>query len=251
MDKTYREELAQAIGEIEQLMRDNFKSNGTPIPFTYGSQMYDLRNRQARVSVIDRITDDYVRQHAEFNDAAKSAYYARGGSGEGPATVPVDSALLDRLADVLLYEELTDENPHKVANNEYPILSEIQMERRKFGARGSENTNMRGEVALNTDDDIDDAASRHHSGVGSQLATDGKVYRYPIRRTRSKQELIFLDTNTKVQNQRRAEQYIKDTTPGKVERYNLYDNGGELAPSFVDCVGTVKRLREAGVISAY
>lgn len=161
-----------------------------------------------------------------------------------------DAAQLERLTDYILREELTDPDAHKSAHNEYPILSEIQMERRRFGARGNEDTNMRGEVALNIGDDIDDSASRHHSGVGSQLATDGKTHRYPIRRTRSKQEQIFVDENTKIRNKRRAEQYKKDTAPSKITKYKVKENGGELLPSFVNCVGTVDRIkREASVIN--
>lgn len=214
MNKTYREELAQAIGEIEGLMRENFKSNGTPIPFTYGGQTYDLRNRQARVSVIDRITDDYVRQHGEFNDAAKSAYYARGGTGEGPATVPVDYALLDRLADVLLYEELTDENPHKVAHAEYPFMSEWQLDLRR---------------------------ERESVEVADTEGADGKSYRQPTRRKRNGYETWYVDHHAKGRNKERQEQYRKDTAPGAVTTYNLYETGGVLSDEFVNCSGLGKR----------
>lgn len=37
---------------------------------------------------------------------------------------------LDRLATLCLYEEVTDRNEHKIAHNDYPIMSERQQERR-------------------------------------------------------------------------------------------------------------------------
>lgn len=215
MDKTYREELAQAIGEIEQLMRDNFKSNGTPIPFTYGNHTYDLRKRQARVSVIDRIADDYVRQHAEFNDAAKRAYYARGGSGEGPATVPVDSALLDRLADVILYEELTDTSKNKMTREEYPIMSEYQEDRRR-------------------DNEYADVLAESYDSNGVNHAK-------PERRHRTERDNRFVEKEARTKNRARKAQYLKDTSPGAVVTYNLYETGGILADEFVNCTGLGKR----------
>jgi len=188
----------------------------------------NIADRTERMATVQALIDRYINDHG----------------------APPDPAQLERLTDYILREELTDPNLHKVLHNEYPILSETQLERRRFGARGSEESNMRGEVSLSTGDDIDDSASRQHSGVGSQLATDGKTYRYPIRRTRSKQEQIFIDENTKIRNKRRAKQYKRDTAPGEIQRYNLFENGGEVLPSFVSCIGIVERVkREASVVN--
>lgn len=187
----------------------------------------NIADRTERMAAVQALIDRYIEENGEVPDRAQ----------------------LERLTDYVLREELTDPNLHKVLHNEYPFLSETQLERRRFGARGSEDSNMRGEVSLNIGDDIDDSESRQHSGVGSQLATDGKTYRYPIRRTRSKQEQIFLDENTKIRNKRRAKQYKKDTAPGEVMRYNLFENGGEVLPSFVSCVGIAERVKqEASVV---
>lgn len=44
-----------------------------------------------------------------------------------------DSTQLDRLASLILRDELTDKNEHKMAQQEYPLLSDRQQERRHRG----------------------------------------------------------------------------------------------------------------------
>jgi hypothetical protein len=64
--------------------------------------------REVRKAAIDRLLESY------FAHSLK---------------VP-DSKQLDKLSDLMLREELRDPDPYKVQHNEYPILSERQMERR-------------------------------------------------------------------------------------------------------------------------
>lgn len=61
-----------------------------------------------RIIKIASITEDY------FEQVGKS----------------MDSSLLDRLTDIILYDDLTNQNPHKMSTDEYPIMSERQEKRR-------------------------------------------------------------------------------------------------------------------------
>lgn len=196
-------------------MRDNFKANETPISFTYGVQTYDLRNRQARVTVAGLISDDYAWHHAEFNHTVKAAYYSGGGGGEGPVTVPVDSALLDRLSDILLYEELTDTSKNKMTREEYPIMSEHQENRRRD--------------------------SEYAEVLADSYDSNGVNQAKPERRHRTERDNRFVEKEARTKNRARKAQYLKDTSPGAVVTYNLYDTGGVLSDEFVDCSGLGKR----------
>lgn len=141
-----------------------------------------IADRQERMVAVDSLINEYVRDTGE---------------------VPV-GAQLERLTNAILMEELTDPNNHKVAHNEYPILSDIQMSRRQMGRRGSEATNMNGEVGAQ---------------AASSVSTSGQDYRYPSRRTRTKEENMTVDMKAKIRNKERAEQYKKDSSPGMVYRY--------------------------------
>jgi hypothetical protein len=88
---------------------------------------------------------------------------------------------LERLTDDILYEELTDTDPDKMTNNEYPIMSERQEERRHNN-----------ETSL---------CEAEHVG------TDGRNYRKPVRRKRNIDELIFIDNHAKIRNRDRKHQY--------------------------------------------
>lgn len=66
---------------------------------------------QGRIAAVKRMTDAYVACR-----------------GERPAV-----AQLDRLASLILRDELTDMNEHKMTQQEYPLLSERQQERRHQG----------------------------------------------------------------------------------------------------------------------
>jgi hypothetical protein len=129
--------------------------------------------RAERMRLIGALIDEYVAS-----------------TGERP-----DGAELDRLANAVLHEELTDPSVWKAKHAEYPFFSEIQLERR---------TNR---------DDREEAASLE--------ATDGKCYRKPTRRKRSPKENAFMDRTVKSRNKQRREQYRKDTRPGEVITYNI------------------------------
>lgn len=64
--------------------------------------------RQARFAAIEQLTEEYI----EATDRRP------------------DPAMLDRLATLCLYEEITDPHPDKMARDEYPIMSDTQEEER-------------------------------------------------------------------------------------------------------------------------
>ncbi|MCG7407712.1 hypothetical protein MH117_09775 [Paenibacillus sp. ACRRX] len=157
-----------------------------------------IEDRDERMTAVQALIDEYITQ-----------------IGEKP-----DGTILEQLTDYILREELTDDNPHKVTHNEYPFLSRMQLERRQFGQRGSQDSNIGGESSLDSFHTYD---------------ADGRNHRYPARRKLTEHEQLFVDQYTKIRNKARAEQYKLDTSPGAVLAYNLYDTGGELTQEFVAC----------------
>lgn len=145
---------------------------------------------------------------------------------------------LEMLADYMLYEELTDGDPYKVQREEYPILSDLQLRRRRFGRA---NSNMRGEISLDVVSGEQETSGQHSSEL-AYLAVDGKSYRYPIRRTRSLKEMMYVDKRTKIRNRARRKRYNAFIRPSKITKYNVADR--PLTPSFVDCVGIADRWRK-------
>ena len=65
--------------------------------------------RQARFAAIEQLTDEYIEA-----------------TGRRP-----DPAMLDRLATLCLYEEITDHHPDKMSREEDAVMSERQYDRRK------------------------------------------------------------------------------------------------------------------------
>jgi hypothetical protein len=128
--------------------------------------------REVRIGKINSLIEEYF-----------------GKTGEMPDTVA-----LERLADLVLYEELTDDDRMKVRNNEYPFLSETQLARRQEGLHARGGTS--GEVPLSAAD-----------SVGS----DGKSYGIPTRRERNKRENRFVDKEAKIRNKERKHNYTEFT----------------------------------------
>jgi hypothetical protein len=107
------------------------------------------------------------------------SYYAK--TGEMP-----DGKQLEKLADLCLYEELTDSNPDKMTANEYPFMSEYQFDRR----------------------------DSRESSVGEAIdnsAADGRKHYKPTRRTRSDYENRFVDKKAKARNKERKRTYAEFT----------------------------------------
>jgi hypothetical protein len=119
--------------------------------------------------------------------ALAEEYFAK--AGEMP-----DGVALERMADLCLWEELTDNDRMKVRNNEYPFFSETQLARRQEGVHARSGTS--GEVPLS---------------AAESIGTDGKSYAVPTRRERNSRENRFVDKEAKIRNKERKHNYTEFT----------------------------------------
>lgn len=133
-------------------------------------------------------------------EALTEEYYAK--TGELP-----DGKALERLADLCLYEELTDDDRMKVRNNEYPFLSETQLARRQEGKHVRKD-GVSGEVPLTAADSV---------GI------DGRNHSVPKRRERNTRENRFVDKEAKIRNKERKEKYDEFTKVQPVEIRHVSD----------------------------
>jgi hypothetical protein len=113
-------------------------------------------------------------------------------TGEWP-----DAVALERLADLCLHEELTDPNPDKMTDEEYPFMGEHQFDRR----------------------------DNRESVVGSDIdnsPADGRKHLKPTRRTRTDYENKFVNKKAKIRNKERKKEYNEFTKvqPVVVRRLN-------------------------------
>lgn len=186
--------------------------------FIYKGAAYDVyHDRHARIMAIDHVSADYLRDCTEEDRS-------------------IEPVLLERLADAILYEELTDTSSAKATREEYPFLSDTQLARRRSGRHTRRTGVGRGETSIEM---YESGSEKHHIGGGAYLSTDGRDYRIPIQRTRSINELIAIDENTVSRNKERAAQYRKDTAAGRCVTYT----DGMLSPEFVACRGLGERWR--------
>ncbi|MGE9877946.1 hypothetical protein [Bacillus velezensis] len=153
----------------------------------------------------ETITEMYTRTKAgkmtrqeriEAITALSDAYFDS--TGEHP-----EQSALERMANLVLYEELSDSHPDKVARTEYPIMSDEQLARRKEGKHRKKNDNPRIEVPLS---------------IGQNFGTDGKNHSYPVRRQRSERESAYVDKASLSKNKSRRRKYrkfISGKSPGQ------------------------------------
>lgn len=129
--------------------------------------------REVRMVKIEQLTEDY---------------YAK--TGEMP-----DEKTLERLADLCLYEELTDTDRMKVRNNEYPFLSEHQFEERHNGEASFK--------------------------LSEEHGVDGRNHKPPTRRDRTGYENRLVDKKARARNKERQRKYNEFTRAQPVISYNL------------------------------
>lgn len=167
---TYKERLQ---ADYERIRADT-KSGALPLP--------------QRMDEIQQATDRYALAHAEEYDAAVA-------EGRSPGTVPIpfkDTGLLHNLADLCMDEYLRWSHPDKMTIVEYPVMSFTQRQER-----------LKDEI--NTDfSDEDDNTNDNHVRINAYLATDGKSYRYPKRRTKDIGELIAEDYRKSSEKNKRS-----------------------------------------------
>ncbi|MDP5273211.1 hypothetical protein [Chengkuizengella axinellae] len=132
----------------------------------------DIVDRNERMKAVEAITDAYIDSIGE----------------------PPDSVQLERLADYILKEELTDPDPDKITNTEYPFMSEWQMETRE-----------KREIP--------------NKGIEYEASADGRDYGIPKRRKRTEYENRFVDKKAIASNKERQERYRRDSRNGPVVSY--------------------------------
>lgn len=139
-----------------------------------------ISNRDVRAKEIKLLTDAYV-----------------GTVGERP-----EPKQLERLADLLLYEELSNTHPDKMAREEYPIMSDYQLSRRHSG-----------EVSMK---------------VAEEYGVDRRCYKPPVRRKRTRKETWQIDREAKSRNEERRKVYREFTKVQLVLSYIMGIDEGSL-----------------------
>lgn len=120
-------------------------------------------DREPRMARLTELCDDLALTAEEYRN--KDAIYA----------------LIERLTNALLHEELTDPTPWKSQQSEYPVYSESML-----GARSWKDVPQ---------------------DLASEYGTDKKNYAKPTRRKRNKSELAFADRNVKSRERARKASY--------------------------------------------
>ena len=123
---------------------------------------------------------------------------------------PYDAKLLEQLANLVLYEELTDKSQYKTRDAGYPFLSDLQLARRQTGANERNTGVQKGESPY---------------AAAATIAVDGRNYRTPIRRKRSTYEDLLRDAAMHSRNKERKRKYSEFTGKQPVITYKL--GGGQ------------------------
>jgi hypothetical protein len=132
--------------------------------------------REVRLVKIETLTEEYFAKASEMPD----------------------SVALERLADLCLYEELTDSNEHKISQTEYPFLSERQFDRR------------------------DSREVKSATGMDGNAA-DGRKHGVPTRRQRTEYENRLVDKKARIRNKERKKAYHDFTKVQPVIHQHLTD----------------------------
>ena len=119
--------------------------------------------RESRMVKIEQLTEDYFAKTGEWPDAIA----------------------LERLANLCLYEELTDTHPDKVTRTEYPFFSEHQFEER-----------YKSEASFK---------------LAEEHGVDGRDHKPPVRRVRTNKDNKFIDKNARIRNKERQRAYHEFT----------------------------------------
>lgn len=157
-------------------------------------------NREDRFFKIDVVSTQYILAHATLNDRKLAQAKAKAEDAGKKLVLPPlnlpDSQALDRLADLCLYEELTDKSQNKVREMEYSFLSAIQMARRTEGAHERNTGVQKGEAPFTN---------------AETIATNGRNYAVPKRRKRSIHEDLLRDEQAMIRNEERRRKYNEFT----------------------------------------
>lgn len=156
-----------------------------------------------RLKLIDETSTKYALAHADYAGEIRAESIAKGNE---PPLIPMDERVLEQLANLALYEDLTDNTAHKSRHSEYPFLSDIQLARRQTGRHERKNVEQGGEVPLK---------------AAFDRAADGRNYSVPIRRKRSIYEDLLRDEKARIKNKERRARYNAFIKPGPVITYKF------------------------------
>lgn len=120
-------------------------------------------SREDRIDRLTYLCEDLALTAAEYSN--KDAIYA----------------LIERLSNAVLHEELTDPTPWKSQHSEYPVYSENMLDKKS-------QKNVPQELS-------------------AEYGTDRKNYGRPVRRKRTKSELAFADRVVKSRERARKASY--------------------------------------------
>lgn len=171
------EEQTKYIFDINRDYKTQFETYvNTLITNLRESDSSTISNRDVRAKEIKSLTDAYA-----------------GTVGERP-----EPKQLERLTDLLLYEELHDTHPDKMALAEYPIMSDHQLSRRHSG-----------EVSMK---------------VAEEYGVDRRNYKPPVRRKRTRKETWQIDIEAKSRNEERRKAYREFTRVQVVRVYTVKES---------------------------
>lgn len=161
--------------------------------------------RTERLAWIKRVSDQYALEHGKHQEPARLQAVD---NGREPKFAPLDSYILDQLANLALYEELTDTASNKATASEYPFLSDIQLARRRDGAHEAKGSVQKGEASFTN---------------VANYGQDGRDYSVPTRRKRSDYENIKRDEAVYSRNKEYRERYEEFTKKQPVITYKMSD----------------------------
>jgi hypothetical protein len=107
----------------------------------------------------------------------------------------LDERALERLADYILREELTDPHPDKITRTEYPFMSTWQLDLRRDKEYGE--------------------------GLAENHGADGRNYNEPKRRRRTSRENMLVDKYAKARNKERRAKYREFVETQPIVSYRM------------------------------
>lgn len=175
--------MTNLLAKLEEEVQHDFK-NGGPLVWEPATN----RPKQADLVFVEGKIFNYKRKrHGDIlleKILVVTAEERKRRVNEVLANEP--DADLNRLSDVLLYDKLYNPSKYKMRDEEYPILSEYQFDRRD---------NRESAVG----DDIENSPS------------DGRKHMKPTRRVRTDYENRFVDKKAKIRNKERKQRYNEFT----------------------------------------
>ncbi|MFS1511105.1 hypothetical protein VQL36_01515 [Chengkuizengella sp. SCS-71B] len=170
--KATTDELDKKVGMLKECIKEG-KS------FTFNQICYEVQLREERIRCIEAIIE---KNHLEISKSQSSSPH-----------------LLQQLADLILYEELSDVNPYKVQREEYPIMSSWQ-----FHLRQQREYNMI---------------------LAEEMDVNYMKCNPPVRRKRTAKEEWIREKNEQERLRKINVFYYEFSNPSPIKQYSLKNSG--------------------------